>query len=624
MTDLLFMPGMSVLLGSAGRATIVLVVALTLAWLMRRAPAAARHELWTLAFVLLLALPVLTLIGPSWDLPLLPASDRAHGLPSVEVQGEALSGDAAGRAASSGSFDAGTTASLANEAPGRLGLNSVPVLLWAMGCGAALVSLGVGMIRFRKLVHGAQPVRDPAWLEALEAAEKELGFRADARLLASAEVVTPMTGGLRSPVILLPASATGWSAARRTVVLRHELIHVRRRDALRQLLGRTVLALYWFHPLSWLAARLAAASREEACDEEVLAGGTRPSEYAKHLLGFAANSGQGRAHLALSIVHPSRLERRIRAILRFNRPRSHRLLTAVALTAFGAVGVSASCANPVPVEIGPPGSRASTAAHFDRDCTFVTAEKKWRWSSKRAIPGKRAIPEGILCMGVKGDVVVSHDALEVRAIGPGGSVALESVGRRSHVLEITEGSGGLEYDWRIDGQKREFDEEAQQWRDLMLAMHLSQSWGLAGFWGPDGGPHGRVHLNQAVAGMRGEEATLRREVAELLGQMATYRADELSLRSALMAASNTRTRVALEMEIEERTERARELDGRIEKLDLSAIEAEIQYQIETHRTERDVRDLATALGDPEAYLLAEARVFKQEAEIAALRELINR
>lgn len=618
MTDLLFAPGWSGLLGLASRATIVLAAALTLAWLIRRAPAATRHQLWTLAFVLLLALPVLTLIGPSWNLPLLPASDRAYGLPSVEASGETLLANPAGSAAASKSSDAGATTSPVTEAPGRLSLNSVPVLLWAIGCGAALVSLGVGMIRFRKLVHAARPVRNSAWLQELKAARNELRFRADVRLLVSAEVVTPMTGGLRRPVILLPASATGWSAARRTVVLRHELIHVRRRDALRQLLGRTVLALYWFHPLSWLASRLAAASREEACDEEVLAVGTRPSEYAKHLLGFAANTGQGRAHLALSIVHPSRLERRIRAILRFDRPRSHRLLTAVVLTAFGAVGVSASCANPVPLETGPPNSRASTAAHFGSDCTFVSAEEKWRWSSKRAIEG------ATICMGVKGDVVMSHDALEVRAIGPGGSVALESAGRRSHVLEITQGPGGLEYDWRIDGQKRAFDEEARRFRDLMLATHFSQSWGLSGFWGHDGGPHGRVHLNQAVAGMRGQEATLRREVAALLGQMATCRADELSLRSALTAASNRLTRVALEKEIEERVERARGLDKRIEEFDLSAIEAEIKHQVERQGTERDARDLARALEDPEAYLQAEARVFSREAEIAALRRLIGR
>jgi beta-lactamase regulating signal transducer with metallopeptidase domain len=45
------------------------------------------------------------------------------------------------------------------------------------------------------------------------------------------------------------------------VVLAHELIHVHRRDVPRQVLGRLALALYWFHPLSWVAARLSVVSR---------------------------------------------------------------------------------------------------------------------------------------------------------------------------------------------------------------------------------------------------------------------------------------------------------------------------------------------------------------------------
>ena len=471
---------------------------------------------------------------------------------------------------------------------------------------------------------------DTGWLRQSEGIQSELGFRADVRLLLGEEVVTPMTGGLWSPVILLPASASGWSAARRAIVLAHELVHVRRRDALRQLLGRVVFALYWFHPLSWVASRLAVESREDACDEEVLSIGTRPSEYARHLLSRARNAGQGRAIMALPIVNAPPLERRIGAIVKFDRPRRRRLVTGVVLTALGAAGMTASCANPVPVKTAPASGRASTAQDFGGwDCSFVTADKKWRWSSKQGMVTVdkkwpwRPKQDGVLCIGVRGDVVMSRDALEVRAIGPGGSVALESAGRRTHVLEITQGPDGLEYDWRIDGRKQAFDENARQWRDLMLASLRDQSWGASGIWGRNGGPHGRVHVNFAVAGMRGQAASLRREVAGLLGQMATYRAEELSLTSALMAASNAQTRVALEEEINERVARTRGLKKRVDEFELSAIEAEIQYQIERYDDEGDARGLANALRDPETYLKGEAKARSGQDEIDALRRLIN-
>ena len=286
MTDLLYSPGLSDLVEVAGRATVVFGMALALAWLLRKGSATARHHLWTLTFLLLLALPVLTLLGPTWDLPLLPSPDRLASVPVAEAAFDAGPFDR--RPVDSGANDLGgpvgasglpahVASVVAHTAPG---ISRLPLLIWAIGCVAALGSLGIGILRFRKLVRSARPVDDPGRHRQLGAVQSELGLRADVRLRLGEEVVTPMTGGLWSPVILLPASASGWSAARRTVVLTHELVHVRRRDALRQLLGRIVLALYWFHPLSWIASRLAAASREQACDEDVLAVGQRPSEYA--------------------------------------------------------------------------------------------------------------------------------------------------------------------------------------------------------------------------------------------------------------------------------------------------------------------------------------------------------
>ena len=159
-----------------------------------------------------------------------------------------------------------------------------------------------------------------------------------------------MTGGFRNPVILVPASATTWDSQRRQVVLTHELVHVHHRDAFRQLMGGIVLALYWFHPLSWLACRLAAISREEACDERVLELGSRPSEYARHLMSLASRTGSDGflvAALSMARLSPSRLEKRIMAILRPRRPRPNALATAALLAAIAALGVSVAVTHPV-------------------------------------------------------------------------------------------------------------------------------------------------------------------------------------------------------------------------------------------------------------------------------------
>ncbi|MYA09457.1 MAG: M56 family metallopeptidase [Holophagales bacterium] len=342
MTDLLATSG-SFLVELAVRATLVLLGALALQWLTRKGAAATRHHLWTLTFALLLALPLLALAAPSWDVALLPSPDPPG---EEEFLAPVVSlGPAEFTEASSGPLDVTPSASVAAKSSWRL--FPLPLLIWAVGFGMAIVSVGVGVRRFRKLVHSAEPVVDLGWQRQLDAVHDELGFRSHVRLLLGGEGVTPMTGGLWHPIILLPASAVDWSHARRRMVLAHELVHVRRRDALRQLSSRVVLAFYWFHPLSWVASRLAAARREEACDEEVLAVGTRPSEYAGHLLSLAGSRASSRAVLSLPLVRRAQLERRIRAILRPNRARPRASSSAATLAVAAVAAVPVSVANPV-------------------------------------------------------------------------------------------------------------------------------------------------------------------------------------------------------------------------------------------------------------------------------------
>jgi len=336
------------------RATILLGVSLALQRLLRRWPATTRHRLWTLTFVLLLALPGFRLFGPSWDMSLYPDGPLAGDLARrPDVPATLVLADP-GRVAT-------PLASLVTVSDsGALG-SGVPPLrpwarlvlgLWAAGCGAALASLCIAARRFSRLVEAGQLVEDEAWLRQLRVLRGRLSIRAKVRLVVTEETVTPMTGGVCRPVILLPTSATDWSEARRHAVLAHELAHVRRRDALRQWLGRLALAVYWFHPLSWIASHLATARREEACDEEVLAVGTRPSDYAGHLLSLAENASQGRPALSLLMARRSQLERRIRAILSPCRPRPQTLVVAAAIVAAAVGGVSVSIANPTLSEPG--------------------------------------------------------------------------------------------------------------------------------------------------------------------------------------------------------------------------------------------------------------------------------
>ena len=389
--DSLGMPGLVI------RATILLSAALALAWFARKGSAAVRHLLWTMTFALLLGFPVLSHLAPSWDLPILPSPDTATPQPPVPSEAPAVfrGRDASIRLATPDPLPPETTGAAAGTVvepvPPR---RSIPVLLllWGIGCAAALASLAVGAVRCARLVRVASPLRDPIALRQADAVRRQLGIRGDVRLLVSPTATTPMTGGIWRPVILLPRTAAEWSPERWHVVLAHEMTHVRRRDVLRHLMARVVVALYWIHPLTWVAARQAAVAREEACDENVLTLGTRPSDYATQLLALAADANPDRPVLSLPMgqrAHPP-LEKRILAILDAH-PR-HRSTVAAGLVAvaIGIAGMSAAVARPVrdvaadtvtavvTARIGSLGIGAESDEYIFGDVTSVAADEHGR------------------------------------------------------------------------------------------------------------------------------------------------------------------------------------------------------------------------------------------------------
>ena len=208
-----------------------------------------------------------------------------------------------------------------------------------------------------------------------------LGLSRPVRLLASGRVPVAMTAGVRRPVLLLHEGARKWSPERRRVVLLHELAHVRRRDWITLLVAEMAAAVYWFHPLVWLARREARRSCERACDDLVLDAGTKPSVYAAHLLGIVRSLKPARAAAlpVMAMARPSQFEGRMRAILD---PGLHRRGPSRAATRGAALGalfavvslgavhpwVEKACAAACPSETAPSKPRASaiSAASAER------------------------------------------------------------------------------------------------------------------------------------------------------------------------------------------------------------------------------------------------------------------
>lgn len=307
------------------KATAILATGFLVFRALPRTSASARHLAALLALLGAALVPALSPVLPRWEWRI---------LPGVAAKVRALEVRPAADPASSAPVLSAAPATLLAERVGFSGV-SLPVapapvrrrpvsasdilaavaLLWALGASAMLARLVAGLLTVRSLVRRARPFRDASWSAAADEAGRALSLPHPMTLLVSPDAEVPLTAGVFRPVLVLPEAASTWGGDLRRVVLLHELAHVRRRDTLARIAAETVAALYWFHPLAHAAVASLRREGERAADDLVLASGTRPSEYASHLVAIVRGLAREPERWALAMARPSQVEERVRAIL---------------------------------------------------------------------------------------------------------------------------------------------------------------------------------------------------------------------------------------------------------------------------------------------------------------------
>ena len=334
------------------------VAVIVQAALYRRASAATRHHIWTLAVLGVLLLPVMSFVLPRWAvvIPAAPAADvtpfdgRA-GSPVV-VTSSPVPPIAMTAGVESPSAPAGAAAF-----PWSVAF----VAIYAAGAFGMLLHLMVQQLKVRQFARSAMVVRDAAWTDLLVECAASMGVGRSIRLLRSRGETVPVSFGTCRPSIVIPALADEWADDRRRAVILHEVAHVTRYDCLTQLLASVACAMYWFHPAAWWVARRLRVERELACDDRVIAAGTQARDYAGHLLEIAYSLGhRGAPALAVSMAGPRQLEGRMLAALDEQRDRR--------VPAFGFRCASAVVAAIVllPLTVATPTAATSAAAALER------------------------------------------------------------------------------------------------------------------------------------------------------------------------------------------------------------------------------------------------------------------
>ncbi|HJU90026.1 MAG TPA: M56 family metallopeptidase [Gemmatimonadaceae bacterium] len=532
------------------KGTLLLGAATLVTRLMRRRSAASRHLVWTLATAGLISLPVLTLLLPALRIELLPALTletvtvsapvSAPVSPATEAEAEPAPARDTERSAQpprqwaeaelaaegppSSDWEAAETsgaASTAVSAPVAEAL-SIPwwqmlVALWAAGVVLLLLRLALGTVVVWRMARSAQPLDDAHWRAVVRHASTQLGVIRDVQVRVVDRLTTPMVCGVIAPTIILPAEALRWSSERRLIVALHELAHVHRRDAAVEVAFQLALAIFWLHPLVWVAAREMRLERERACDDWVLATRTKPSAYADHLLEIVRTLGAA-AHpsvAALAMARRSQFEGRLLAILdprqkRGSVPRRARALSA---SAAAIVILPLSAINPwlngpdlsdppasaaeaaredVPASGAPLSPEASVASvsapsaiatptDDASSAFFQCAEQKVRGTwihtnfeehDDRTKKMRVVMAENGRCLEVtsEGRVTFADDEHDVVAVSNGGHFSvMESFSGTTRKLMIRPGANGqLDRRYTVNGAAKEFDAEGRAWFSRMI------------------------------------------------------------------------------------------------------------------------------------------------------------
>jgi beta-lactamase regulating signal transducer with metallopeptidase domain len=325
MTDAALVLSSSIALSILAKVTVLLALGLTATWLAGRARASRRHLVLAATFAALLALPLVAVLAPAVAIELAasPPADSAAAssapAPPTAVAAPAPAG-AERRAPTSASPWAPSLASVARG-------------IWMVGAALLLGSLGVDLWRLRRMRRDGLPSLELGRLT--RALADEGGVRRPVEVLLHEEIAAPLTCGVRRPAILLPAdTAEGNDADLRRAIV-HELEHVRRGDWAVQVMARAAAALYWFHPLAWVAWRRLRLEAERAADDAVVRT-TERTEYAEQLVSLARRMGSGHARHALGMANRSDLSARVTALLDASQRRGRAGLAAAASVACAA------------------------------------------------------------------------------------------------------------------------------------------------------------------------------------------------------------------------------------------------------------------------------------------------
>lgn len=246
-----------------GRASLYAAIVFPVAWIacqfLNRVPRRIHCWIWRLAYLKVIVASVW--IVPI-AVPILPASN-INTVSSVETA----------QMSTQESSLVGTQTGVSQEelAPYVFRWTHLLVVVWLFGFAIFVSRLVREWIYSLRVRRSGVPSTSTRLTKLYRMAATAMGVVRTPRLLETDKIDAPALVGVFHPAVVVPAGlADRIHADELSLVLRHEMGHLKRSDLLWNLLARVVHLVLFFHPMTWLASRRWRLAQEAACDELVL------------------------------------------------------------------------------------------------------------------------------------------------------------------------------------------------------------------------------------------------------------------------------------------------------------------------------------------------------------------
>ncbi len=189
------------------------------------------------------------------------------------------------------------------------------VLVWSIG--ALLFSLRVfsGWWYVQRIRSEAVLIGDQ-WSKLVQQLASSIKINQYIPLAESSRIQTPIVIGYIKPMILFPVGiCSGLSMEQLESIILHELVHIKRKDYLVNIVQSFMEAIYFFNPFVWIISGIMKREREHCCDDAVVQSNRNPLAYVR-ALAMLEEARLSKPGLALSFAdNKNQLLNRIKRLM---------------------------------------------------------------------------------------------------------------------------------------------------------------------------------------------------------------------------------------------------------------------------------------------------------------------